>query len=592
MRYFLRRLSHMVFLFSVFGLTLFLAIVPGQAGAAEESCSGLLSEDPMVRIMSLPISGDVDAILANISKEVSRETGLPQEFITYYWQSIDNINCMGKKTVDYPIFVDLYVPGFLTTPEIKDLMTSIADNIERFVKIDKKWVFIHTHFPRQEQVYISGEVASWDNYQGNADPPSEMQQSFPEEEKQEPQRGPGPGSFLFEDASFMFQCLWRFGTIAAGGADLGEVLTVTSRIVDGDPESWYASWYAMGGHLEDTAKEFLAQGHEASAREAYFRACNYYRASEIYLSQPEDPRALEAWQRGRNCFLQAAELSEGEITFLEIPFEETTLPAYWIQPSHTKTPRPTIIVHTGLDGTAEDFYFIIGKKIAQRGYNCLVFEGPGQGEMIRVKEIPFRHNWETVITPVVDYLITLPQVNSEKIGLLGYSMGGYLAPRAAAFEHRLAWVAVNSGVFSVFDGLMTKFPREVKETLGDDAAEAEVNAMVQREMQIHPELRQFMNQMLWTFQKESPFQLFRTLQLYTVKDVLNKITCPVLVANSLHDQVAGSYEQGKIFFHALKAPKTYLEFSDAQGAQFHCQNGAPSVSSERILNWMDGEMRR
>ena len=59
--------------------------------------------------------------------------------------------------------------------------------------------------------------------------------------------------------------------------------------------------------------------------------------------------------------------------------------------------------------------------------------------MIRVKKIPFRHNWETVITPVVDYLTTLPQVNPEKIGLLGYSMGGYLAPRAAAFEHRLAW---------------------------------------------------------------------------------------------------------------------------------------------------------
>ncbi|HPQ36878.1 MAG TPA: alpha/beta fold hydrolase [Synergistaceae bacterium] len=588
----LQKPFHAFFIFLLLGLALLLPMLPNRAGAAGKSCSGLLSEDPMVRIMSLPLSEDVDAILAGISREVSRETGLPQEFITYYWQSIDNINCMGNKTVDYPIFVDLYVPGFLATPEIKGLMTSIADNIEKFAKIDKKWVFIHTHFPRQEQVYISGEVASWDNYQGNADPPSEIRESSPEEENRGSRKGPGPGSFLFEDASFMFQCLWRFGTIAAGGADLGEALTVTSRIVEGDPESWYASWYEMGRHLEDTAREFLAQGHEASAREAYFRACNYYRASEIYLSQPEDPRALEAWQRGRNCFLRAAELSEGEITFVEIPFEETTLPAYWIQPGGTKTPRPTVIVHTGLDGTAEDFYFIIGKKIAQRGYNCLVFEGPGQGEMIRVKKIPFRYNWETVITPVVDYLTKLPEVHPDKIGLLGYSMGGYLAPRAAAFEHRLAWIAVDSGVFSVFDGLMTKFPPEVRENLGDDTAEAEINALVREEMELHPELRQFMNQMLWTFQKESPFQLFRALQLYTVKEVLQEITCPVLVANSIHDQVAGSYEQGKIFFHALEAPKTYLEFSDAEGAQFHCQNGAPSISSERILNWIDEQMKQ
>ncbi|HOO64826.1 MAG TPA: hypothetical protein PK364_13060 [Synergistaceae bacterium] len=171
-------------------------------------------------------------------------------------------------------------------------------------------------------------------------------------------------------------------------------------------------------------------------------------------------------------------------------------------------------------------------------------------------------------------------------------MGGYLAPRAAAFEHRLAWVAVDSGVFSVFDGLMTKFPPEVKETLGNDMAKAAINALVREEMELHPELRQFMNQMLWTFQKESPFQLFRTLQLYTVKEVLQEITCPVLVANSIHDQVAGSYEQGKIFFHALEAPKTYLEFSDAEGAQFHCQNGAPSISSERILNWIDEQMKQ
>jgi len=134
----LQKPFHAFFIFLLLGLALLLPMLPNRAGAAGKSCSGLLSEDPMVRIMSLPLSEDVDAILAGISREVSRETGLPQEFITYYWQSIDNINCMGNKTVDYPIFVDLYVPGFLTTPEIKGLMRSIADNIERFLKIDAR----------------------------------------------------------------------------------------------------------------------------------------------------------------------------------------------------------------------------------------------------------------------------------------------------------------------------------------------------------------------------------------------------------------------------------------------------------------------
>ena len=61
----------------------------------------------------------------------------------------------------------------------------------------------------------------------------------------------------------------------------------------------------------------------------------------------------------------------------------------------------------------------------------------------------------------------------------------------------------------------------------------------------------------------------------------------MLVANSSHDQVAGSAEQGRIFFNALKAPKTFLEFDTSQGGQFHCQLGAPLLSSERLLNWLD-----
>ncbi|NCC26435.1 MAG: alpha/beta hydrolase, partial [Deltaproteobacteria bacterium] len=213
--------------------------------------------------------------------------------------------------------------------------------------------------------------------------------------------------------------------------------------------------------------------------------------------------------------------------------------------------------------------------------------GPGQGEMISLQKLPFRHDWEKVVTPVVDYALTRPDVDQERIAILGYSMGGYLVPRALAFEKRIRWGIVDGGVFSVFDGTMTKFPDEVAQAVESGDCGADVDALVLREMDERPDVHQFITQMLWTFQAKTPCDLFRKLQKYTLTDVIGDIRTEILVVNSSEDQVAGSNAQAKKVFNALKTEKTYLEFDDSQGGQFHCQLGAPVVSSERILNWLD-----
>ena len=141
-------------------LSLVLSCSPAIAG---EEC-GLYAQDPMVKISALPIDKDVDEVLAGISKDVSHDTGIDQEYITYYWQPLSNINCMGEKRTDGPILVDLYVPGFFDNEQIASMMTSLAVAIEKHVGLDRKWVFIQTHFPKQGQVYLSGEIQVWDDY--------------------------------------------------------------------------------------------------------------------------------------------------------------------------------------------------------------------------------------------------------------------------------------------------------------------------------------------------------------------------------------------------------------------------------------------
>lgn len=127
---------------------------------------GLNPADPMVRITAPKIDVDAPAVLAAVSRDVAAATGLGEELVTYYWQTFDAVHCMGKPAKDKPLFVDLYVPGFFTDAQVAGMMTAIAESLAKHTRMDKKWVFVHTHFPLQGQVYISGQVSHWDTYRG------------------------------------------------------------------------------------------------------------------------------------------------------------------------------------------------------------------------------------------------------------------------------------------------------------------------------------------------------------------------------------------------------------------------------------------
>ncbi len=562
------------FLFIVPAMTLILAIVLCPAPAVR---AGTVPEDPMVKITSLPVDFDIDAVLAKVGKDVSKATGLKESFITYFWQTFDSIVYEGKKT-DKPVFVDLYVPSFFSDDDVHGLMRAVADALVDNAHADRKWLFIHTHFPLPGQVYIAGDITNWDRYRGrpNNDP-------RPMEDRE-------LDKFLFNDAAFTFQCLWRFGLAATGGSDIGELLTITSQVKDFDKESWYEAWNNMAGTVLAKAEAFASQGHVRSAQQAYFRASNYFRAAAVYFFN-NDPRGYNAWKNGRDTFLKAAALSNGRIKPVRIPYEKTTLPGYLLTPDDSGKKRPTLLIQTGLDGTAEDLYFIIGAEAVQHGYNCLIFEGPGQGEVIYEQKLPFRHDWEKVVTPVVDFALTLPETDAKRVALLGYSMGGYLTPRALAHEKRISYGVVDSGVFSVFDGTMTKFDDSVKQAVKAGQCSDKINQQVLEEMDKQADLNQFINQMFWTFQVETPCELFEKLSRYTLKGQIENISTEMLVLNSSQDQVAASKEQCKIFYKALPGKKTYHEFDASQGCQFHCQLGAPMASGEAILNWLDTRLQ-
>jgi len=394
---------------------------------------------------------------------------------------------------------------------------------------------------------------------------------------------------IFENPAFEFQARYRLGLAATGGADLGELFAAAQKVADDDEDSWFDAWSAMALRVEGLAREYLRDGHEASAQEAFLRATNYYRASEVFLPAG-DARRAEIWQRGTDTFAEVAKLSDGLVAPVEIPFEGTTVPATWCRVDDSGARRPVLLVQSGMDGTLEDLYLKIVATALKRGHNCLAFEGPGQGRVIRVQRIPFRPDWESVVTPVVDFALRLPEVDPERVALVGYSMGGYLAPRAAAYESRLRACVANAGVLSVFDGVVSMFPQELRHLVEEGSAIGRVDELVTEHMETNAKIRHFIGQMLWTFQVDSPSHLFRELKKYSMEGIINRIECEMLVVNSSGDKVAGSCEQAKLFFEALAGPKTYLEFTEAEGAERHCQVGAPMIANERILNWLDDRL--
>ncbi len=108
---------------------------------------------------------------------------------------------------------------------------------------------------------------------------------------------------------------------------------------------------------------------------------------------------------------------------------------------------PTIVMHNGLDGPAEEMRFFGAAAAAERGYNVVSFDGPGPAR--HRDGLPLRPDWENVVTPVVDWAAGRPGVDPYRIALLGVGMGGYLAARAAAFEHRLAACIAVDGIYDL-----------------------------------------------------------------------------------------------------------------------------------------------
>lgn len=390
----------------------------------------------------------------------------------------------------------------------------------------------------------------------------------------------------FEDAEMDFQLIRQLGSSRYGGASVGECLALARRIADGDPASWVAAFAAAAARQEKDAHQRASRGHGVSAREQLLLASNSYRAAEYYTSVA-DPKHATYGLKSRECFLEAMRLADHSFEVVSLAYGATPLPAYYFRPAKTSGRGKTLMIISGYDGTLEETYLAYGLPALERGYNLLLFAGPGQMDTLRLHpKLAFVPEFERVGSAALDYLHGRPETDRDRIALMGISFGGYFATRIAAHEPRVRALIPNSPIVNLHD-YMASFvgfdPGQMPDS--EDFRPQDVDQIPDEVLPAQGRL--MARNLMLRFGQESFKQTYVRLQDFRVDDAdLARIACPTLA-------LAGSGEgkepkaQFDRFVKRVSGPGASHVFTEQEGADGHCQSGNLAFSAAVSMDWLD-----
>lgn len=353
--------------------------------------------------------------------------------------------------------------------------------------------------------------------------------------------------------------------------DPGEIMETLGQMISSSELDWAIAWGNTARKVQERAEDSYLKNKIASASSAYLRAASYWRIALMCFSDAEDSIVVDFSKNSVYCYDRYLETSGYPGIKIQIPYEGTYLPGHFYRSPVAKEKAPLLIITPGRDTWGEDTIWVYDEAI-KRGIHCIVIEGPGQGTTLRLQGLTFRNDWEKVITPVIDYAETLSGIDMERIALMGISFGGYLVPRAAAFDKRIKLCIPNSGNISWGASIANTF-RTVKK-LPRFLRPAMIESMVQDYAWKHGV-------------KNDIDTVIEELDKYSNADILDKITCKVLVIDATAEVLPG---RAKIFYDALKCPKHYMVFDEDTCTQHHTQMGAYAPASEILFDWIEDNL--
>jgi pimeloyl-ACP methyl ester carboxylesterase len=316
--------------------------------------------------------------------------------------------------------------------------------------------------------------------------------------------------------------------------------------------AFLAAWTKLTDQLVGQAEDAEKAGHTRTAGQLYFRASNYLAQAERMLAH-SDPNRVPTYRRMLEIAQKAFDLHSPRVSRVEIPYEGTTLPAYFSPaPATDDGPAPVIVLVNGLDSTKEHMYASNHwEELAARGISCLMLDQPGTGEALRLQGLTARIDTEAWGGAAVDYLETRDDVDPARIGIVGWSLGGYYAPRAAAFEKRFA-LCVAWGANHNWGAVQ----RRRKEREGERP------------------VPHYWSHVLWVWGHEGDEQDLDGFLAFAddvhLDGVVENITVPFLIAHGANDRQIPLQYAHRSYEQAVNSPKRELRvFTPEEGATEH-----------------------
>jgi pimeloyl-ACP methyl ester carboxylesterase len=363
---------------------------------------------------------------------------------------------------------------------------------------------------------------------------------------------------------------WNFSIALAllGGANMHEIDEICRPLKekpisnsDKDQEAWLESWASLGRRLEGLAQVDERAGNYLSAGRKYLSACNYYIIAERQVSHLNPQKPL-TYTKVLQLFRKGVQLGREPVEFVEIPYQNTSLPALFI-PAQGNEKAPCMIHFNGADSIKELLYFVNNTQYRRRGISLLIVDNPGAGESLRLRNLYTGPETEIPAAACVDYLEKRIDVDPNRIGIVALSLGGYYAPRAAAFEKRLKCCVAWGASWDLF-------------YLVDKLASGELQ---------NEHLINF--QFAWITGTKTVEELLSVARKMTLEGVAEKITCPLLVVHGEKDRLLPISIAEKTIAAAKNSQIRKLKiFTQAEGGVEHCQADDGPLAVEYISDWV------
>jgi pimeloyl-ACP methyl ester carboxylesterase len=370
-----------------------------------------------------------------------------------------------------------------------------------------------------------------------------------------------PGNFMWSNATLVTKGMAPYGAVA-----LGEIDEVCERLRarQDEPQAWWEEWSALGARLDKAAQAAEAAGSRMSAASLFLRAGMYYFTAERFIVP--GPQKREMGRIAIECQTRGILARYPNVERVEVPYDGRSLPALFMKSPGAGGRAPVMVAFDGLDNCKEMSVLFNGLEFAARGWHTLAIDGPGQGESLRLRDIRTRPDYEVAGAAAYDWVAARAEVDPKRVAVMGYSFGGYYAPRIVAFDKRycacVAFGAMHWNMEQWVDGIRR-------------AVKTDAKTSAQSHFQVP-----------WAFGARDLDQAVEMAKRFSLAGVAERIECPLLVVHGENDRIVPLDSAKKLYEAAGSKRKTLRIFTAAEGAAEHCQVDNRQLGVDTIADWL------